>query len=426
MSRIENKKRISFWPTVKKEKFSIDRKNFLEISFYAIVDAFRKKFEMSVNRNEDLFFDKFIFDVIILSIVLIVFIISFLFIPAIIAEGPSSKYENSLTQVMILLVFCAFLWSGFVYVNHEFRRLVQEKIIPPIRKNHLTDIGLYTLLPRIFGGTYYEWESGIGFRIFHRTLFSGLMICFIGVAMFGYSILELSIAIIFSLNFQALSILSVLLFNYFIIAFILYIFMYTIFTVSGIFLYLFIAVRFIPLEINPLINLGGTGRFGNLIVNCLYLVSLAIGIIPFFLLFSKFEKFKNQIPQESFSTIGNLTESIRSTAITSVRELPLSTISENFAAFEMFFLFIGIAIAIIISLHYRIKERKNAELVKLEIMLKKIDFSSVESRENSDKNLYLLTFYEKVLNLYEWPIKRIFIVELLISLIPLLVSSIFI
>lgn len=422
MSKKDHGKRISFRPSVKHEEFSLDGKNFLEISFFAIVDTVREKMELPINRNEDVFFDKFVFDIIILSFFLIFFICFFYFIPLSFMQNSSYNSENSIVQVIVLLVFCAILWGGYVYINQEFRRLVREKILPPFIKNHLINIGLYTLLPRIFCGTYYEWESGIGFRMFDRTLLSGIFIGFMGIVVFGRQILGLLVSTIFYLNFQALEALSILLFNFFIIGLILFVFLYAILTVLGIFIYLFLVVRFLPLDIDLLIDLGGTGKFGKIIINCLYLVSFAMGMIPLFLLFSKFEKIKILIPQESFSTIGNFTESMRSTAITSIKDLPVSTFSENFAIFEVFFLFIGAAIVIILSLHYQIKERKNTELVKLENMIKTIDILPNEDKEKCEHNLYLLTLYEKVLNLYEWPIRRIFIVELIISTIPLFIS----
>lgn len=424
---MKNSRKFSFLPTAKDEKFSLDGKNCLELAFLFIVDGARKKLQIQIDRNQDLLFDKFITDILIIYFILVM-VVSFLLIPASFTPtgALTNKNDNFVMQIYVILLFVSILWGGYVYVTQQFRILIKTKILPVIIQSNRTNAGFYTFLPRIFCGTYYEWSSGFGFRIFFRTIITSLLIISVIAATYLRVFTELIIAIVFTQNFQALLSFLILISNLLIISFIMFILFYALFTVIGIFTYLFLAIRDLPLDINPFIDLGGTEKYGKLILNCLYYVSFAIGVLPFLMLISKFDIKNIHITPDSFQTLGNITSSIRSAVINSLKGVPLTALSENFVFFEMFGFFVLAAIIIIISLHYRIKQRKMEELHRLESMIKNKKLYAPQTANIMERNQYLLSLYDKAKNLDEWPVKRTYILKLIVSVTPLLFSYLFI
>jgi hypothetical protein len=195
-----------------------------------------------------------------------------------------------------------------------------------------------------------------------------------------------------------------------------------IFTVPLIFVYLWVSVRFLPLEINPVHDMGGTGLFGKIIVHCIFLVSLALGIIPLSTIMGKIDLSLLShitIPAE---TLGNATASVRNDIINSISTLPIDTFSKYIGYIDWYCLFLLMAFSVILILHDRIKRRKEEIHSQLEQKISAIDFNNAE---NKDDKQYYLDLYETVLKSSEWPIKKIFGLELIISVLPLFISFLY-
>jgi hypothetical protein len=103
----------------------------------------------------------------------------------------------------------------------------------------------------------------------------------------------------------------------------------------------------------------------------------------------------------------------------------VGTFSKYGAFLQLFFILALIAVVIIIIIHFRIAGRKNDEIKRLEGMISYINFPEPENYMNQNRNQYLLSLYRELQNLREWPVKRIFVLELLISVLLLFISRIF-
>lgn len=172
--------------------------------------------------------------------------------------------------------------------------------------------------------------------------------------------------------------------------------------------------------------MGGTEKYGKFIVYSLLLVSFTIGAIPLFTVIEQIN-FHIIIPIEHLSnqTIGNVTQFIGQITIRTISEISVDKFTKYFYFIFTFIFFLGFAFALIGILHIRIKKRKNEELNRIETIIKNINFDEVDNSLLSIQKQYFLILHEKILSLTEWPIRKIFIIDLLISIALLFISVIF-
>jgi hypothetical protein len=212
----------------------------------------------------------------------------------------------------------------------------------------------------------------------------------------------------------------------------------TIFTIMIIlFVLLTISMEF-PLDINPYIEMGNTQKYGNMIISTLYNSALAVGIIPLLLMigdfFSYFDSSKISVLQNTISnldqqTLTNVTNSakeiINQSFNQSMNIVTIGSFSKYFGWILIFVFLTSISIAIIIILHYRIKERKSEEQMRLEGMLSYSSISEPENWANRDRYQYNISLYQQLSNLHEWPVKKIFILDVFLSVLLLFISHFF-
>jgi len=201
-------------------------------------------------------------------------------------------------------------------------------------------------------------------------------------------------------------------------------------TIGFILLIILIAVLALPLEIKPFIEMGDTKKYGEIIVYSLYLSGLVIGVYPLLSVMNQIDINNLPISQMSYQiianqTFGNIISILKRTVSSSLNEITIGSISSIMILFYIFFIFVSMAVAIVIALHYRINQKKTEEIERLESMLSYINFSQSENPVNSNRNQYLLSQYENILTLHEWPIKKRFVLQLLISMLFLFISHLF-
>lgn len=126
------------------QNFSIEGNNFLEQSFFLIINYIRKIFTIEVDRKERGFFDIFFIDVLIIFLILalVSFVFQYIWVPSFISLNESSRLNNYI-QVLIVLFYCSILWTGSVYLNIQFRELIQTKILPILNTKSFHQIFLY-------------------------------------------------------------------------------------------------------------------------------------------------------------------------------------------------------------------------------------------------------------------------------------------
>jgi hypothetical protein len=81
-------------------------------------------------------------------------------------------------------------------------------------------------------------------------------------------------------------------------------------------------------------------------------------------------------------------------------------------------------VILIILFHYRIKQKKQEELQQIETLIQNIKILEVGEPISFERNQYLYSLHEKIFSSYEWPIKKMFILELILAGIPLIISHI--
>jgi hypothetical protein len=408
-------------PHIKEDGYALDVKCIPEKIFYNVVDGLRSLLNSRIDRNGRLSFDQFLVDMIIFFIFLFVLFDVFYYLPMEYLSNDPSK-NVLFGQLFVIALLSSLLWAGYVYIIQSFKNLTRDKFLPAIHKIPNTIADYPAFFRQFFSGLRVEWNSGFGLNIYVRSsliiwplIFEEfyLMRDSLGGLIWGIFISHSVDSLIsLYLSIAALSIVCTLAFMVFL----------AILTVPVIFFYLWITVRFLPVEINPFHDMGGTGPFGKIIVNCIYLVSLALGIIPLFPLLGKIDlSFLSHlsIPAEN---LGNTTTFIRADLVKSVSAIPVDTFSKYVGFIELYFGFILLAFLVILILHDRIKRRKEEVLSQLEQKISFIDFTNTENKEN---NLYYLDLYEKVSESSEWPIKKLFAIELIISILPLFISFFF-
>jgi hypothetical protein len=383
----------------------LEGRNCLEIFFFIIVDSIRTIFNSKIDRRKEGFFDNFIIDT---SIIFFIFLIP---ITLFISFQTSSPEFNQLFQYFVFIMFLAVLWTGYIYINEQFRRLIYAKFLPILNRFNLRNKIYFRLLDPFFNGILIM-ENGT--RFYLRSVF-----------IIGFTTLISTIIAIMALpsisNFQQFFLIC---YNLFLVTLLFIVTGYVIVTIFGILLYLALAVRRLPIHINPLLDRAGTEIFGNFTINCLYLTSIAIGFFPFLYIYRDFSSNFPKLTEISHQPFGNLTNTTRDVIIHSVNNASINSIWSYLVYFIIFFIFIFLALIIIVSLHYRIKKRKLEELRRIENLLLAIDVSQLDEDTITEKKKNLLFIYEKILSLHDWPTKNITILGLFLSLLPILISYI--
>lgn len=422
LNRIKNRFQ-SLLPSTELEEISLETRTVLETIFFKIIDGSIKFFaNVKIERGKKSVAIDFFLDLIYISLILEMVTQTILLLPSLVASGDPYVGVFSI-QLVVITLFCAISWTGYVYLNDDFRKFVKAKIIPVLEKYGYTiDTNFYGLFRQFFNGVNLKWQSGFSLRFHWRTVFYLailLLFCLTSSRIIGQ---------LFSVFFQTPTVITFLslvlgIFSFIIVALFVLIFTFTLLTIIAIFFCLFVSVTGLNIELNPLIEMSGTQKYGEIIVKSLFLLSFVFASFPALLILTKIKTVPTiEFSQFSNLTFGNISTIINDKVVKTVNEAPINTLSEYYSIFLLFFFFVVAAIVIIFILHYRIKQRKLEELQNIENQLSKIDFLQISDPTMAERHQYFLSLHERISNSYEWPIKRIFVIELMLAVLPLLVS----
>jgi hypothetical protein len=174
--------------------------------------------------------------------------------------------------------------------------------------------------------------------------------------------------------------------------------------------------------------MGGTQKYGDIIIKTLYCSGFAIGISPlsgfiYAMDFSKILSFSNIFSDAENLTWANVTFNIKEIFLTQTMNNVIAGSAIYIRSIFFFIFLVFLAILIIIKIHQLIKQRKNEEQIKIEEMLSCI---KPENIAGCERDHCVLTLYNHLLNLHEWPVKNSsFIINLVISTMFLFISPIF-
>jgi hypothetical protein len=396
--------------------FSLEERCIPEKIFYGIVDRVRSVFNSEINREKSLFFDQFSVDVIIFfTFFYLIYDILYFFPLTIFSNDPSNVLIDR--QLFLLAFLISLLWGGFVYTIQLFKNLTREKIMPFAEKDPRIQFDFARIFRQFFRGFQLEWDSGLKLNVYMRSSLIGLFTIGFIIYTMKDSLAGFLSGIIVSHNLDALISLYLSLFVFSLGAFIVFFVFLTLLSVLVIFFYLLFVVALVPLEINSLQDMGGTGQFGRFIINCMYLTSVAFGMILVIPFITKPNSSTSFLRPED--TLGHAVTFVKDEAVRSINAMPVSSLAKYTGYIEVFVVLAVLALVIIIALHYRIKRSKEEKLTQLEHLIADIDLTSPK---NNEDNLYSLALYEKVRLTSEWPIKKIFILELIVASLPILAS----
>ena len=418
--------RITHWlggfvPSIKEEGYGLDTRCFPEKIFYTIVDGIRSLLNSKRDRKNGLFFDQFFVDSILFFIVFFVLAYFLYYLPTE-SYSPDPSKNLLFGQLVITVFFASLLWVGYVYIIQSFKNLTREKLLPVLEKIPDTHVNYPRSFRQFFEGMRIEWKSGFGFNVYIRSTFLILLLITAMIYPIRDSLIGMVAGVFFLHSVDTLIALYISVASLSIVFIFAFMAFLAIFTVPLIFIYLWVSARFLPLEINPFCNMGGTGSFGKIIVNCIFLVSLALGMIPLSSVIGKIDlSFLSNLTMPAES-LGNVTASVRKQVVDSISSVPINSFSKYFIYVEMYCLFLLMAFLVILVIHDRIKRRKEEVLNQLEQKFSAIDFKNAENKEDKQ---YYLDLYRTVLDSSEWPIKKIFGLELIISLLPLVISFLY-
>ncbi len=416
-------------PVIKLEETSWYHQNILELLFFGIIDNFRKKIHSERTRESESSFDK-VYNVLIIFLILFVISSPFLVLNLVFLQNDILNLSNNLLQLGVILFFGSISWTLLIYLSLEFKNLIQAKIFYLTQNRTLASDFLNFMIKRFFGGFYFEWPSNRGIRIYLRSAF--FLVPTIGgiVILYGNLYIASISAAIFNFNILEAALFLVKAMPYFMISFIVFTLFFIGTTSFLIFLILLLAVLKLPLEIKPFVEMGDTKQFGELLVRWLYLTGFVFGIYPL-LSFMNYVDLNN-LPFSQISylinknqTLGNLTQIVKVNVDKSITEIPISGIMNNIGLIVFILIFILLAFIIVFALHYRIKHKKNAELKRLELNMSNFNFSQIDNSAQINRYQFYLSQYEAVLALYEWPIKKLFVIEILIAISLLFIPRLF-
>lgn len=422
-----------FVPSRKIENFEWQHQTFLEWLFFWIIDIFyRIPFwidnipSIDQDHSQGSFLKK-TSNFIIIFLVSVMISFTILIIPlSILPQDPS---ENSvLLQLILILFFGSLTWTSFVYLSINFKDFLRTKIVSspqqcrcPFRKS---------LLIQIVNGFCFEWPSGKTIRIYFRD-FIGL--CATTFLIGLYLIIRYQVTLT-QPSLGSINVIGVFLniiFPIFLVSFIFFSIVVSGLTILQIFYILTGTVLFLPKQyINPYLEMGGTQKFGDIIVHALYQLAIALGLLPIILFivksdFSKIFLLPNTLSTLENQSLDNITISLKSAILQSFGQIHISDFSRYDAFIEVFFIFVAISVVLLLILHFLIKARKDQELQQLDDVLGYDDFYNQENPANRTRIQYYLTLYQQLLTLHEWPVKKMFILDLIISVLLLFISHIF-
>jgi hypothetical protein len=398
---------IDFSQSPERRRFRFDSLNWLEFTFFALSNLGRKeKLQKCHVVWSDFLVDWLkIFD--LMAMVTIVFLI----IPTQFLVPNDNTKGMFYFDILTLLLFCSIVWVGFVYSLQEFKELIRIKILPRLEKNN--SVISINILDFYLNKIKIEIK-GYSFHLFFFSII--LNVFFVGI----YLIIAAAIIQVLPLNTIWPNIFSITL-----VVFLFYIVFYILIAslISLIVLLLFL-VKCHP-DINPYIEMGGFEKYGKFVINSLSLIIVALAAIPLLQLvvqnISKFtpEKIDQSINFTKFSnlSIQNFTSSIQGLITVNIGEIPISSFVNYWVYALIFLIFFALSLSILISIYVCIKKRKDDELTKLEDAIEEINFEYLYDRQSWERKIYFLYLIERVSNLQEWPVRKIYIAQILLSIL---------
>ena len=387
-----------------------------------IITRLRKHLHTEQRSNPEPLFTRST-DIIRLFLILCIISLIFLGIPLLITPNDPIK-DKVIFQLILFLILGSICWEGFVYLWREFKNLVRTKVVPVMGQEEVNQFEPMFIF--IFNGILFEWRSGKSFRFLWIDIF---ILIALHDTIYSFILPNLSKVSFTPFNFDAILLFFVMVLTFLISFFFELITLSTLIWVMSILFFFIMAIQIFRIEINPYIEMGGTRKFGEIVISCLYYSAFAIGIFPLLSIVSTIDFSKILTLQNTFSSLENqswtnVTFGIKDTIFQQLDRVPIGSFSIYLVWMIIFGAFVLLALIIIIMLHYRITERKREEQKKLEELISSIDFNS-ENFENRDRNQYLLSVYRELTNLYEWPVKKIFVLNLLIAIMLLFISRLF-
>jgi len=414
----------SLIPSSVTEEISFNHDTFLEWLFFLIVDGIRKKYHSEKERGSESFFDKFVNMMIMFSFLFVLTILMLAY-PLITAQDTVEIKIRYIFGILAIILLGVISWTGFVYATQDFKKVSRTKIYPLVMSY---DSFVYSVfLTQFFNGFCWKWSSGRKIHFFIRSFF-GILYVLSMIQMLFPKYCEPPITAFlsdFSITtfFEALVTLLPMAIMLFFIFVILMIMM----TMILILLFLLIGVLILPVKIKPFIDMGDTKEYGDNVINCLYTLGIAIGLLPFLTVITQIDFPKLQIYyqiSEKFHnlTLGNASSVIKNTIDQTFSYIPLDSFSKFLPFIYLYLFSVFLSLCIILVLHYHIVRRKNEEITRLEGMISYIDFVQPENFVNRDRNSYFLSLYQQLLNFHEWPVRKTFVVNLIISALLLFIS----
>jgi hypothetical protein len=420
----------SFWPSSIDDDTSISHDTILELLFFLIIDRIRSICRSKKERGTELLFDKSI-NMMIIFIALFVSTIAILAYPLLIATDDLEVKLWYIFQVFSIIFVGSLSWTAFVYVTQDFKILGKTKIYPLVTDSDSFLFFLYSLLlDQFYKGSCLKWQSGQKIRFFWRSLFGEgfvlVMLSYLYPRMIQYQTSTFLAGPEVMSFFNLLVTLLPLIITLFFVFVILFIMM----TIPLTLVLLLIGVWILPVEIKPFINMGDTQIYGDTVINCLYSLAIAIGLMPLLTAITQIDfpklQIYNQLSEKFHNlTAGNATVIIKNAIDNSFSLITFDSFSKFLIFIYLYIICILLSLCILWILHYHIKKKKDYDIKRLEGMISDIDFIEPGNFLDRDRNQYLLSLYQKVLNLHEWPVKRFFILDMIISALLLFISRLF-
>ena len=406
---------------------SWEHRNIIEAVFFRITRAVRGAFRQFLrSRNISLnplltssslldactnFLIIFLF---LLLVSAVFFVPPYMFLP-----GTSDK-PVVLSEFLFLVISASVLWTGYVYLFREFRQLVKDEAYPLFEKRG-SEFSRH--LAWLVNGKYFRWHSGRGVRLFLTTILSVLLF-----AVYFSEMFHLIISPFFVLFQNAAEpgylILSLMSFVLLVLLMVLLIFLVCSVEVLVVSVYLVLLGTTLDpsWEINPLVEMGGTEKAGRIVMHCLFLFTFAVAIYPIITVLPQLENKIALLSQMHIQSINDIT-SMSSTFYSSVGSIPFSILTRYYGPIQQVLTILGLAIVVLLVIHFRIRQRKKEELHALG---QEISRYSPKDREDAGRIQHLLFLSDRVANLSEWPVNgKNFALGLLMSAILLAASHIF-
>jgi len=421
-------------PRIENESISWDKQTIIEVLFFSITDWIKQKLRLLTKLMDNEFpplisqfpaleiLTNFFIILIVIALISLSFIaLPIYYTPISFFSAPYSSLTNTvIMEFIFIFCSCSITWTGYVYLLQEYRNLVRSKVYPMFEKS--TNPIINKKLQQIVSGSLIKWESGFNLRVFPFTICS-LFFTLLYISPIINTIWNEGQTILFANNtlfYVFLAGLVYILVNglvFFLIFMILSI------IVLGIFIFLtLINLGIDPVfEISPLIEMGGTEIFGDVLLHTLYIIAFVIAIFPIISIMPLLEEKISQLPQTEIQSIENIT-TISSNFFNSIKETQFSVITQFSAFLDIFIIFLFLSVLIIVIIHFQIKRRKRNELTKLNTEIAQLS----TDLKNNKKLVHLCFLRDQISKLYEWPISSSnFVLWLIYSILLIIISHIF-